>query len=421
MEVMAKRNPSWVLVLAAAAGSLGAGEPARPGVSAAGAERGDGDLRAHDLRGFETRPDSAAARTAQHRPRSASRPEDPRRADAGRADLGERAQASSRRERAAEAYPRYEELSRRGSAAATLWCLEYLDAVSAPDPRASGSEGGARRVELYRRLIDQTGDDRVSARDALARLVADARELGADVAVEIARELGLRAADDEIRAGALVARARILVEIEHDVERARALYDEVLARYGKTAAAGDARNGCWRLEHLAIGSVAPDFTTYDAFGNELRLSDFRGQVTVVRFWSADDRDCAAERAHERRLAARLWDERFVLLGINADPDRGAFLGRCDELEISWPTGWEGESSGRTARDWRVDRRSATYVLDAEGIVRFVDVTGPDLDRAVDLLVQEMRDAAARDRASSLVRGAEGSFSAREERSLPRSR
>ena len=37
-------------------------------------------------------------------------------------------------------------------------------------------------------------------------------------------------------------------------------------------------------EHLQIGMAAPDFTSKDQDGKELKLSDFRGKVVLLDFW-----------------------------------------------------------------------------------------------------------------------------------------
>ncbi|TAJ18713.1 MAG: redoxin domain-containing protein [Planctomycetota bacterium] len=37
-------------------------------------------------------------------------------------------------------------------------------------------------------------------------------------------------------------------------------------------------------EHLAIGTVAEDFTALDENGKQWKLSDYRGKVVIVDFW-----------------------------------------------------------------------------------------------------------------------------------------
>src|SRR5262249_40324410 len=63
---------------------------------------------------------------------------------------------------------------------------------------------------------------------------------------------------------------------------------------------------------------------------------------------------------------------------------------------SWRDG-RAEGQGPIARAWNVSRWPTVYVLDARGVIRYRDVTGQDLDDAVDALLQ--RGAASALRAS----------------------
>ncbi|MBC8353732.1 MAG: redoxin domain-containing protein [Planctomycetes bacterium] len=38
------------------------------------------------------------------------------------------------------------------------------------------------------------------------------------------------------------------------------------------------------IRHLSVGRVAPDIEGEDAFGNEFKLSDYRGKVVMLTFW-----------------------------------------------------------------------------------------------------------------------------------------
>jgi hypothetical protein len=80
---------------------------------------------------------------------------------------------------------------------------------------------------------------------------------------------------------------------------------------------------------------------------------------------------------------------FALLGVNSDTSlknlkafepTDAFPGR------SW---WDGGIGGLLARTWQVPGWPACFVLDQRGVIRFVHVTGKELDRAVDELMQQL--------------------------------
>jgi hypothetical protein len=58
-------------------------------------------------------------------------------------------------------------------------------------------------------------------------------------------------------------------------------------------------------------------------------------------------------------------------------------------EIGWRCWWDGGRPGAVARSWGVLGWPHVFVLDPAGIIRHKNVLGPDLDRAVDELLNEM--------------------------------
>lgn len=94
--------------------------------------------------------------------------------------------------------------------------------------------------------------------------------------------------------------------------------------------------------------------------------------------------------HERSLVKRLNDEPFALLGINSDPDRDQLKVAMNEEHITWPSWWdEGDTSGPIATKWNVHAWPTIYVLDAQGVIRYKNVRGPQLDQAVNTLLKQM--------------------------------
>ena len=86
--------------------------------------------------------------------------------------------------------------------------------------------------------------------------------------------------------------------------------------------------------------------------------------------------------------ARLADEPFALLGINSDPDREALKETLKTEPITWRSWWDETIDGSIHTQWQITLRPSIHVLDAEGVIRFKDLTGDDLDAAVDALLQE---------------------------------
>ena len=95
--------------------------------------------------------------------------------------------------------------------------------------------------------------------------------------------------------------------------------------------------------------------------------------------------------HERSLVKRLQDQekRFVFLGINSDEDRDELKKTLEKEQIPWRSWWDqGRPDGPIQTQWEVTQRPAIYVLDARGVIRFKDIKGDELDKAVDVLLAE---------------------------------
>jgi hypothetical protein len=100
--------------------------------------------------------------------------------------------------------------------------------------------------------------------------------------------------------------------------------------------------------------------------------------------------------HERSLVQRLADQPFALIGVNSDDDLDALRPRLEAEQITWRSFWNGPkgTSGPISARWNVSGWPTIYVLDHKGVIRFKNVRGEAMDKAVDQLIEEMRSEAA---------------------------
>ena len=95
--------------------------------------------------------------------------------------------------------------------------------------------------------------------------------------------------------------------------------------------------------------------------------------------------------HERSLVKRMKGRPFALIGINSDPDLESLRKTVEEEKISWRSFWNGPegTEGPISTAWNVRGWPTIYVLDAEGVIRFKNVRGEAMDKAVDSLLAEL--------------------------------
>ena len=96
--------------------------------------------------------------------------------------------------------------------------------------------------------------------------------------------------------------------------------------------------------------------------------------------------------HERSLVKRLEGKLFALLGINSDPDKEKLKKAMEKEHITWRSWWDRTTNGPIATEWNVHGWPTIYVLDHRGVIRYKEVRGEAMDKAVDTLLQEMEQA-----------------------------
>jgi thioredoxin family protein len=95
--------------------------------------------------------------------------------------------------------------------------------------------------------------------------------------------------------------------------------------------------------------------------------------------------------HERSLVKRLEGKPFALIGVNSDRNREELKGVLVNEQITWRSFWDGGGTGGPiATAWKVDGWPTIYVIDHNGVIRYRDVRGHDMDKAVDALLAEVR-------------------------------
>ena len=138
---------------------------------------------------------------------------------------------------------------------------------------------------------------------------------------------------------------------------------------------------------LAVGAVAPAFTTKDTNGNTVSLSDFAGKTVVLYFYPKDDTPgCTKQACSFRDAQSDYQGKDIVVLGVSAD-DETSHQAFTTKYNLNFPLLADTDKSLIKAYD--VDgggyAKRVTYIIDADGKITHVDTNVNTLTHADDVL------------------------------------
>jgi peroxiredoxin len=152
---------------------------------------------------------------------------------------------------------------------------------------------------------------------------------------------------------------------------------------------------------LTVGKPAPEMMGQDLAGSSFRLSDYRGKVVVVTFSADWCAICRSQHPYFRLMQELYANWPFAILGVETGAAETVQRLKA-EHGLAFRSVWDGPGGGAgrgpIATAWNVQGWPTTYVLDADGVIRFVDLRDEDLLKGVrQLLAEHMNraDAAAR--------------------------
>ena len=117
------------------------------------------------------------------------------------------------------------------------------------------------------------------------------------------------------------------------------------------------------------GRSAPDFALKSASGENLRLSEYRGNVVMINFWATWCGPCRQEMPLLDDLYNRYQRVGFSLLGVNIDDDSRRAMHMVEELGVSFPVLFDADKE--VSKLYQVEAMPVTMLLDREGTVRHV--------------------------------------------------
>ena len=167
-------------------------------------------------------------------------------------------------------------------------------------------------------------------------------------------------------------------------------FDRVISEFGHVERPGRgvvlaelAKPELSELRRLTLGKSAPEIEGVDLDGQPMKLSDYRGKVVVLVFWASS----ASGASDHKKLAERMVGKPFTLLGVCIDDDLTKGKAEVEKSQITWPSFWD-KRDGPISKNWNVQSWPNVWILDRQGVIRYRDLRGRELNDAVEKLLSE---------------------------------
>jgi len=144
---------------------------------------------------------------------------------------------------------------------------------------------------------------------------------------------------------------------------------------------------------------APAFALPGLHGETVRLNDYRGKVVLVNFWGTWCEPCKEETPALAAVYRKLHDQGLIIIGVDlrnqerpgpdGDADVRAFTERYG---VSYPIAFD--VAGETARAFQIYPLPTSFVVDRNGMIRYVRVGQITAGEVEALFVRLQQDTTA---------------------------
>ena len=127
--------------------------------------------------------------------------------------------------------------------------------------------------------------------------------------------------------------------------------------------------GCLAGANAAAPQPAPDFTLKSLSGENLKLSELRGQVVLVNFWASWCGPCRQEMPLLDAMYQRYQKLGFTILGVNVEQDAAPAQAMLEEHPVQFPVLFDPQSTA--SKLYNLNAMPTTVLVDRSGNVRYL--------------------------------------------------
>ena len=126
------------------------------------------------------------------------------------------------------------------------------------------------------------------------------------------------------------------------------------------------------------GGATPPLELVDLEGKKHSLAAYRGKVVLVNFWATWCVPCREEMPSIERLRASLDERRFAVLAVNLAEPESRIRKFLDAVPLGFPILLDRDT--KTTRAWQAKLLPVTYIVGADGKIRYRHVGELDWSR-----------------------------------------
>lgn len=141
------------------------------------------------------------------------------------------------------------------------------------------------------------------------------------------------------------------------------------------------------FSQMRPGQIAADLSLPDLNGKPVSLSELKGKVILIDFWASWCGPCRHNNPRLVKLYSKYHGKGLEIYGISLDEDIESWKKAVHHDKLLWiqvidDKGWEAQS----ASVYGVDAIPSSFLIDKQGVIRFINTEGPELENNVrDLL------------------------------------
>lgn len=131
-----------------------------------------------------------------------------------------------------------------------------------------------------------------------------------------------------------------------------------------------------RIKYGTVGGTLPEVRGKRIDGVEECLSDYRGRVVLLDFWATWCRPCVAALPRLRELVVNLPADRFAIVAISVDEERGTVTRFIEDEPMPW-TNWHAGEGSEIAWLLQIEEFPTYVLVDEHGkiVARFFSLGG----------------------------------------------